>query len=553
MTKKIQRSMLVLVFISIFIFSIGTSFIFYDTEKNKAIKIVKDQTNLIQSKLNSERFNEDPLIYHDLLTQTRISLIDQDGVVIFDNKSDLDTLDNHNDREEVMLARKNGRGEKERYSNSLLTKYYYDAILLNDGMVLRVSTAIISIYSLVLMILPFSFMIAMLVFIVAVVISRKLSTKIITPILKADLHSNLISPYEELDLYFNTMRAQKEEIKLQITETNHKNMILNAILNTMQEGLIIFGSDLKVVLANTAFLNMMNINTYSENDMVYRFINDETLIDKIKKSVQGESTLHQLTINDKVYQVHLSPSSILDDQGAILLFVDVTQEYENQKHREQFSANVSHELKTPLTSIRGLAELQANNLVKKQDIQDFGKKIYNQSNRLLELIEHILELSKFDENQVDPTKEMVNLKFVTLNTLDYLKDDIIAKDIKVKGVIEDASLYANYNMMEELMYNLIENAIKYSDHEGIIEVNVKEDNKLIIEVINEGKTIPQKDLPHIFERFYRVESSRDKNLGGTGLGLAIVKHIVNYNHGTIEVTSDEKTCFKVSLPKEIKS
>lgn len=549
MTRKIQKSMIMLVILSMALFSVGISFIIYDTEKNKVIKTVKDQSNLIQSKLNVENLKSDSIIFHDLMTQTRISVIDESGVVVFDNKTELSELDNHNDREEVISARENSFGEKERYSNSFLKMYYYNAILLDEGYVLRVSTELTSFLSLILTILPFSIIIILIIFIVAILGARKLSKNIIAPIIKADLHSNLLSPYEELDIYFNTMREQKEEIDHQIDRVNKRNMTLSAILNTMQEGLIIFDESKSVVLANHAILNILNLKSYEPKESVQKFFKDDDLLEKIDLSLNGSNLIHKVSLNNKIYKIHLSPAKILNNNVTILLFMDISTEYQNQKHREQFSANVSHELKTPLTSIKGLAELQANNLVKAEDVQEFGKKIHNQSIRLLELIDHIIKLSKFDEDQIDDTKELVKLKDLSYDVISYLKEEIDQKEIQLNYEIENLNIFANYKMMEELIYNLLDNAIKYSDQGGDISISIMEDSDIIIEVKNFGKTIPKKDLPHIFERFYRIDESRDKKTGGTGLGLAIVKHIVNYHQGSIEVKSNKETVFKIRLPK----
>ena len=550
MTKKIQKNMLLLVLMSVILFSFGVAFLFYDTEKTKAVSTVKNQASLIQTNLKEMDLNTDSIYLDELITQSRITLIDDNGVVFFDNKLTPNRLDNHNDRVEVIEARALGQGEEERYSDSFLQKYYYYAILLEDDVVLRISTHIDSFYSLILMMLPFLLFSMSLIFVLALIIAKRLTHHIIAPIEKADLKSTLTSPYVELDVYFNTMREQKEEISHQMIRVNKRKETINTILNTMQEGFVIVDERLTIFLANQAFLSIMGFNEYQVGQSVTRFIHDEQHLEHIKEALNGKSSSYKFRHFDHIYQVYLSHTRILNEDVAILLFVDISLEHKNQRHREQFSANVSHELKTPLTSIKGLAELQANNLVAQEDIQDFGAKILKQSDRLLELIDHIMRLSKFDEGEIDDTKEDLNLKLIALEVLSHLKEKQEKKNIKLNLDLNDAHFYANAQMMDEMLYNLIENAIKYNDQDGLIELSIKQNDNIIIEITNTGIPIPSKDIPHLFERFYRVDASRDKKTGGTGLGLAIVKHIVVHYQGSIQVQSDEKTHFRITLPNQ---
>lgn len=548
MTKKIIKSMLLLVLLSVVLFGIGTSFVFYEFEKGQSIQTVRNQANLIINQKDS--IIDSNFEFNEIITQSRITLIDVDGKVVFDNKTPIDKLDNHNDREEVVLARLNKSGEFERHSESLMEKYYYYAILLDDGYVLRVSTSISSFYSLLIMMMPFTLVAFVIIISIARLISKTLAYTIIAPIEKADLKSNLTSPYVELDLYFNTMREQKDEIKKQLERVNKRKETINTILNTMQEGFVIVDSNQNVFLANQAFLEIMHLNDYTVGDNIFRFINDRKLLSKISKSLKGESSSYKLELDHKYYQVFISHNQIASENVSILLFVNISMEHENQKHREQFSANVSHELKTPLTSIKGLAELQANNMVASEDISLFGEKILKQSDRLLELIDHTIRLSKFDEDALEVSKEKVNLKDLVLEVVEHLQSKLLKKQINLQLEVEDIAMYGNYQMLDELFYNLIENAIKYNDFDGWIKVSVKAlDNKVLIEVIDGGQKISKNDIPRLFERFYRVDSSRDKKTGGSGLGLAIVKHIVMYHEGSIEVSSDVDTTFTIVLPK----
>lgn len=546
MTKKIRRSMLLLVLISVVLFSLGASFLFYDTERTQAVKTVKKQAALIQTNYESI---EDIENLNAVITQSRITLIDEVGTVLYDNKTSLDKLDNHNNRQEVIEARQNGIGEEERFSDSFLSTYYYYALLLEDGVVLRVSMSINSLISLIYMMLPFTISALFVIVALANYISKKLAYNIIEPIERADLKSTLASPYVELDLYFQTMRDQKLEIQRQMIRVNKRKETINTILNTMQEGFMIVDEKSNVFLANQAFLEIVGVAQYDVEDSIYRFINDRKLLRHIEKALAGESSSYKVNFAEKTYQVYISHTRILEEDVAILLFVDISLEYANQRHREQFSANVSHELKTPLTSIKGLAELQANNMVASEDVVMFGEKILTQSERLLELIEHIMRLSEFDEEMIAAQKENVNMKVLLDDVLSHLTDKLISKNIKLSLDVDDVSILANYHMMDELLFNLIDNAIKYNVSDGVVDIVIKDENGLKLIVSNSGPKIPSSELPHLFERFYRVDSSRDKKTGGTGLGLSIVKHIVMFHKGTVQVTSEEMVRFVVKLPK----
>lgn len=549
MIKKIQKGMLLVVFLSVVLGALGFGYVFFETSKSKDIDMVRKQVSLIQKNLVNTDYDDIEYSLNEVLTQSRITLVDLDGTVLFDNRVDASKLENHNSRLEIKNAREKGFDEEQRRSESLESTQYYYALLLEDGKVLRVSTEILSYATLFRMMLPFTLISALIITLFASYIARNLTKNIVEPILEADLKSELISPYVELDVYFNTMREQKLEIERQLLRVNKRKETINTILNTMQEGFLIVDDRKNVFLANQAFLEMNHLNGYSIGESVFRFINDGGLLQRVHAALKGKSSSYKMEKDNKIYQVFISPTRIAQDNVAILLFVDISLEYENQKHREEFSANVSHELKTPLTSIKGLAELQANNLVAPEDVQEFGKKIFKQSERLLELIDHTIRLSKLDEDKMSLEKEVIHLRKIVNDVLDNLNAEIDNKKIELIIDVDEVSIYANYQMIDELFYNLIENAIKYNHEGGWVKVSVKDLKKeLLIEISDGGLNIPNHAVHRIFERFYRVDSSRDKKTGGTGLGLAIVKHIVMYHDGSIEVINTENTTFRIKIP-----
>lgn len=548
MTKKIRRSALFLVLISVILFSLGTSFLYYDIDKRKSIAITKDQALFLSETIN---VNTSEIELNPIVSQARITIIENNGDIIFDNKRDKNDFDNHGDRIEVIEALENGYGEVERYSDSFMEKTYYYAIKLDNGDILRVSNSMQSFYALVFMMLPFTISALLIIIVLANFITKRLTHNIILPIEKADLNSALDSPYKELDMYFNTMRAQKSEIKRQTIRVNKRKETINTILNSMQEGFMIVDQQLNVFLANQAFLEIFNLDKYEVGNSIFRYINDRKLLEKIQDALRSRSSTYKMELNNSLYQVYLSHTRILEDDVAILLFVDISDEAKNQKQREQFSANVSHELKTPLTSIKGLAELQANDMVKSEDIVMFGEKIFNQSNRLLEIIDHIIKLSEFDEDGIQYNFEDFNIKDKMEDILLSFNKRFTKKEISVTKDIQDIDIKANMTMIDELLSNLIDNAVKYNHEGGYINIDIrKEDNNLLINISNSGPVISFKDQERLFERFYRVDSSRNKKTGGSGLGLAIVKHIILYHKGSINVVSEnDETRFEVVIPQ----
>lgn len=550
MRKKIQRSFLYISILSILLYSAGTIFLFIDNERNNSIKVVHNQSQYIQSNYEHIFNGDNKQDLNKLITQSRISIIDEAGTVIYDNQIPLDQIENHNQRSEVIDARKNGVGSAERKSDSLSNQTYYYATMLSDGNILRISIPILSIYAIIKLIFPFTLITLIFVGLHAMVVSKKLTKRIVSPIEKVDLKSNLSSPYPELDLYFSLMRDQRSKSKRQNKRLSKRNETINTILNTMQEGFAIIDNLSNVFLANQAFLDLMQVKDYIVGESLVRYVSDRILIEKVSNALNGNSTRYKMTIDNKMYQVYINHASILEEDVAILYFVDISLEYANQKYREQFSANVSHELKTPLTIIKGLSELIANNLVDSNDISNFGLKIENQSDRLLDIIDNIMLISQLDEQVDKSVMSSVNIKELSDDVLNHLHHKLQKKQIKLNVDVAEVSITGNYQMLDELLYNLIDNAIKYNEENGTLDFSVVErQNNIVITVSNDGYQIPSKDRQYIFDRFYRVDESRDKKSGGTGLGLAIVKHIVAYHNGSVSVLPELRSTFEVVLPK----
>lgn len=550
MRKQISKSMILIVVTSVLIFAMGTLFLFFDNERRDSRNVVSRQVDYVGENYLKLMNNDETLDLNMLITQSRISLINPEGVVVYDNQFPLDKIDNHNDRIEVIEARANGRSYSERMSDSYNNITYYEAKLLADGMVIRISIPIKSFVSITKLIAPFITLTLLFVVFIAYIISNRVVKRIVSPIEKVDLESDLQSPYIELDYYFSEMRSQRERHAQQSISINRRNETINSILNTMQEGFAIVDSKRNLFLANQSFLKLMGVKSYTINDPLSRFIVDAKLLKLVDKALLNEGSRYKYTLNDRTYQIYVNPSSILNDDVVILYFVDVTMEYLNQTYREQFSANVSHELKTPLTIIKGIGELIAQGLTSEANIRDFGNKIEVQSERLLSMIDNIMLISKLDENKIEVAQEIVNMETITRMVLEHLQDKLEAKEIHVALNLRPLYVKGNTLMLDEMLYNLIDNAIKYNRHGGVIDISLSEsDFDVVFTISNDGDKIQSKDRAYIFDRFYRSDASRNKQTGGTGLGLSIVKHIVLVHQGTIQILDESKSTFEVRLPQ----
>lgn len=549
MRKKIQKNMLVIIFFSIAIYALGTIFLFFDTERNQSKAVVESQIQYISANYDELFAGELEFKLNPALSQTRISIIDESGKVVYDNKFPLDKIENHNDRPEVIEARLNKQGSSERVSDSVFSLTYYRANLLKDGNIIRIAIPINSLFSILKLLAPFTIFTLIFIALHAILMSRNLTKKLVAPIEKVDLKSDLSSPYPELDLYFQVMRDQKQQTNEQNQRISRRNDTINMILNTMQEGFLIVDEESKVFLANQAFLKLMNVKDYQVKDPLIRFISDDKLLAKVDQALAGKSSSYKYKLDNKTYQVYISNSSLSNKNVIILYFVDISLEYENLKYREEFSANVSHELKTPLTIIKGLSELLSNDLVMDSDVSEFGSKIENQSNRLLAMIDNIIKISQLDEAKSNLVKERINLRLLILDVLDHLKPKLDEKEIVLNLELTDIDYFGNVQMLDEMFYNLIDNAIKYNHQAGEIFISLElQANELIFTIVNDGNPIASKDRPYIFDRFYVTDLARDKKVAGTGLGLSIVKHIVLYHGGQVNLLADSKTKIRVILP-----
>ena len=472
----------------------------------------------------------------------RITYIDQDGTVLFDNEADVSEMKNHSDRTEFQKAEKYGAGESSRYSDTLSEKTIYYALRLKDGTVLRVSGTQDSVLALVEnLIFPLCGLLCLML-ILSGIMASVISKRIVKPINELDLESpeeNRI--YEELSPLLSKIHRQNREIQNQLELAKQQQEEFALITENMQEGLIVIDKYTMILSANSSAWNLFHMDRVCQGESVYCLDREEEFRHAIEQVLSGEHTELVLKLNGSDIQMIANP--VIRDkktEGAVVLLVNVTEKLERESLRREFSANVSHELKTPLTSISGFAEIMQGGLVKCEDIPQFAGRIYKESQRLLQLVEDVIQISQLDEEKTSYTWEPVDVYQVCKNAFESLKEKAKRLNVHLYICGERMKMEAVRTLLEEAIYNVCDNAIKYNQNDGSVSVFLTQTAQEIQIVVKDtGVGIPKEDQDRVFERFYRVDKSHSKEIGGTGLGLSIVKHAVGALKGCVILRSEE--------------
>ena len=472
----------------------------------------------------------------------RITYIDQDGTVLFDNEADVSEMKNHSDRTEFQKAEKYGAGESSRYSDTLSEKTIYYALRLKDGTVLRVSGTQDSVLALVEnLIFPLCGLLCLML-ILSGIMASAISKRIVKPINELDLESpeeNRI--YEELSPLLSKIHRQNREIQNQLELAKQQQEEFALITENMQEGLIVIDKYTMILSANSSAWNLFHIDRVCQGESVYCLDREEEFRHAIEQVLSGEHTELVLKLNGSDIQLIANP--VIRDkktEGAVVLLVNVTEKLERESLRREFSANVSHELKTPLTSISGFAEIMQGGLVKNEDIPKFAGRIYKESQRLLQLVEDVIQISQLDEEKTSYVWEPVDVYQVCKNAFESLKEKAKSLNVHLYICGERMKMEAVRTLLEEAIYNVCDNAIKYNRNDGSVSVFLTQTAQEIQIVVKDtGVGIPKEDQDRVFERFYRVDKSHSKEIGGTGLGLSIVKHAVGALKGCVILRSEE--------------
>ena len=550
MTKRIFRSICfvaIAVFLASLILIMGVLYSYFSGVQQRQLQM---QLELAAQGVT----NEETAYFSDLTVRDyRITWIDTDGTVLYDSDALSSDMENHLEREEIKEALATGYGESKRYSATLMDRSLYAAQRLEDGTVLRLSIAQSSILTLVLgMAQPISIVIVLAV-VLSVVLAVRLSKSIVKPLNEIDLNHPLSNEgYDELAPLLRRIDGQQKQLRGQKTRLEQKQAELDTIIGSMSEGMVLLNERGKIVSINPAAMRLLGTSWNCVGTDMLTVSRNLDLHDILSRALQGQSEVQTVSLEAGKYQISASP--IMSEEkvvGAALCFFDVTEKEKAEQMRREFTSNVSHELKTPLHSISGYAELLQNDMVKQEDIVPFAGKIYREAQRMTSLVEDILSLSHLDEGAEDMEWTEVDLYELAAKAIAGLEAEAKAAEVKMSLHGEYCSLHGIPQLLHSIIYNLCDNAIKYNKVGGEVKVSVeKQDAGALLTVSDTGIGIPPQEQERIFERFYRVDKSRSKEVGGTGLGLSIVKHAVLIHHGTIKVDSEigKGTTITVRLP-----
>ena len=553
MRQKILASMSLLVLVTILLSSFLVSLVMYRHSFADLKQDIQDLSAYLVAGLNLDGVEYLALVA-DIADTHRITLVAADGTVLFDSQVPVETMENHRGRPEISAALQRGEGEATRFSDTLNTQTYYYARCLENGQVLRVASTSGSVYSALSRSVPSMLLVAAVTFLLARFLARWQTKRIVAPINALDLKNPLRTDvYDELSPLVTRIVKQNVQISQQISELQEKREEFLAITENIREGLVVLNAKAVIMSMNQSALRIFRVKgrDYLNRPILtlYRGVEMQVALEKAYRGVSGEAAL---AIAGRQYQLMANPVWVdRKVRGVVLLILDVTEKMGAEQMRREFSANVSHELKTPLTSISGYAEIMMNGLVKPQDVTKVAEKIYMEARHLIALVEDIIKLSRLDEN-VELSREEVDLLQVAREVAAKLQPLAEERDVTISITGDSATVHGLRHTIEAMLFNLCENAIKYNREKGRVDVSVYHTlNEVVVEVADTGIGIPYEHQERVFERFYRVDKSHSKSTGGTGLGLSIVKRGALYHDAKVQLTSEpgEGTTVTLRFPK----
>lgn len=524
-----------------------------------------------------EYINDDDVKNH----KNRITWISKEGRVLYDSNIEESTMGNHVDRQEVREALESGEGYEVRYSDTLKEQTVYYAVKLKDGSILRLSSAYSTVFAILISMLQPTVILVVVIVVLSYYLSRKIAKNIVHPINTMDLiNGGMEEEYEELVPLLKRIRKQNVLIERQMDDLKTQQAKFQALTEHMREGFLVLDKKESILSYNVAAVELLgaskSVDYTGEN--IISFDRERALREAVREAVSGKRAQRMLDNGERIYRIVANPIMIEDvvkdetqvryaptneqvpeDQveGVIVIILDETEKEKRDQLRREFTSNVSHELKTPLTSISGIAEIIMNGIVKPEDISGFARNIYEEAGRLIGLVNDIIFLSKLDEETITYEVEEINLLNMAKRVKDRLQIPCKEKNVSIHIIGEEVIMKGIPSMMEEVFYNLCDNGIKYNKQDGRVSVTIcpYDDmgiKKVSIKVEDTGIGIPMEDQERVFERFYRVDKSHSRAIGGTGLGLSIVKHVVLFHHGDIQMESTlgKGTAITVVLPIE---
>lgn len=549
MNKKIFRST-VLVALLVLTASITLIMgVLYNYFENQLKSELKSKAEYISYALENEGIS-----YLDRIDKQneRITLVSPNGTVIADTAADISALDNHAERDEIKQALKDGSGTSVRYSDTLTEKIVYYAVRLDSGNVLRISTTQYTVVTILLGLLQPVVIIFIIAVILSFVLSLRVSKSIIKPINSLDLENPEKNvTYDELSPLLGKISAQRKTIDNQLWEAKQKQEEFRLITENMSEGLIVIDRNMQVLTYNSSALKLLDISEPVSGN-VFSLNRTKGFRNVVESALSGDRTESEMSIDEKCCSLIANPvyydTEII---GAVIVILDVTESVNREQLRREFTSNVSHELKTPLTSISGFAEIMKSGGTPDETVVDFSKSIYDEAQRLITLVSDIIKISELDEKSVQFENEQVNLYELSLDVTNRLKSQADKKNIKLNVIGEKTEISGVRKIIDEMIYNLCDNAIKYNKENGTVDIIITSNQSSTkIMVRDTGIGIPKFHQSRIFERFYRVDKSHSKEIGGTGLGLSIVKHAARLHNADIELHSepDKGTTITVAFP-----
>lgn len=547
MTKRFIKNTMLIVVVVVLLCVVSMLVVVYGYYNDKFTEQMYDDAVYLSSgvELSGDKYLEN---MSDV--KMRITWISDDGTVLYDNRADISSMDNHGDRQEVKEAMLSSKGKSVRYSNTLSEKTVYYAVRISDGSVLRIAYTQNSIFVLVMKMMQPVLIVVIIAFALSGFLAFRLSKQIMEPLEKIDLENpEETEVYEEMSPFLRKIAVQNEQIKNNIEELKKQKREFDIITENMQEGLIVIDKTAKIISHNSATLSLFSVSFDIAEKNILMLNRAEEFAACVESVLAGRHCERVIGVGERYYNIYFNPVINSDEViGAIIVVTDVTEKEERENLRREFSANVSHELKTPLTSISGIAEIIKTGIVASEDIPEFAGKIYDEAKRLISLIEDIIKVSQLDEDDEALQTEEFDLYALSQEIIESLEPVAKEKGITVSLEGENTYIRGIKTVIEEMVYNLCDNAIKYNVENGKVVVStVKAKNENVLSVKDTGIGVAKEHQERIFERFYRVDKSHSKEIGGTGLGLSIVKHGAKLHNAKINIESEPGIGTKISL------
>lgn len=536
MSKKIFRSIIAVAMVVLLASLVISSTFLYDYFNKLQVSQLKEELSLAAANVNGGEIE-----YFDHLDSSvfRFTLVSADGEVLYDSQAAANDMENHLEREEIAEALKSGSGSSARYSSTLTERTFYEATRLENGNVLRISVSQATVGALMLGMIPVVVAVILISAVVALVLSHKMAKDIVRPLNELDLENPAENEaYDELVPILTKLNKQHRQITEQMQQLRQKSDEFEQITASMNEGLVLLNEKGVILSINSAAKKLFSADQTAVGRDLLALDRSSDMRRAVERALKGKRAEFREERRGSEYQFMISRiESDGRTVGVVILCFDVTETAFAERNRREFTANVSHELKTPLQSIIGSAELLENGLVKPEDTERFVANIKKEAEGLVLLINDIIRLSQLDEN-TEPVRESVDLYEIAKEGIEALSASAAKKQVTLRLNGQPCRMNGVRRYLYEIIYNLCDNAIRYNKIGGTVTVELRQrDGTVVLSVSDTGIGIPTEHHSRIFERFYRVDKSHSRETGGTGLGLSIVKHAVAFHGGTIKLDS----------------